>query len=294
VRRVYDAVCNAGQVPIGSEPDGPLAVNLDAVLKITGFSRTKVRTAVSMIERQGAWSVLPQRRHYGLIRFAQPANDLRAYARNIDNEALADFVRSLLRTVHADAFRDWWRIDVRRLERRTDLDRERLLRGLRYLQERGLLHWRPPGSALQVDLAFPRASKIPVDDRAVQTARRRAEQRLDTMLRYARSLTCRRRFLLAYFGQESPERCGACDVCMGRHRPETITPDDEPVLRQILERVREGKARAEWFDDPPGPAHHIDALADWLVANGYLEAEAPLEGRFALTDAARKHLGDAG
>lgn len=290
VQKVYDAVCNIGQVPIGSEPDGPLAINYEAVMRLTGFSRAKVRTAVELLERQEAWQVLPWRKHYGLFRFTQPAGTVRRYAQSRANEALARFVRTVLRTVHADAFSDWHTVDLRLLERRSGLSRERLQRGLDFLQDHGLIDWRAPGRTLYVQLAMPRARKIPVDGRAVRRARRRAERRLNYMLRYARSVTCRRHFLLTYFGEASPSQCGTCDVCLGRHQVDAIMPEDEPTLRRILQCVEEGMPRDEWFDAASPPAHRIDGLVDWLMQNGYLQLDEPFEGQFAVTDKARQRM----
>ena len=46
-------------------------------------------------------------------------------------------------------------------------------------------------------------------------ARKRIEiRKLDTMLGYCELATCRRRSLLAYFGETPPERCGNCDNCL--------------------------------------------------------------------------------
>ncbi|MFB6273306.1 MAG: ATP-dependent DNA helicase RecQ [Salinibacter sp.] len=284
VQQVYDAVCSVGQVPVGSEPDGPLVVDVDAVLKTTGFSRTKVRTAVELIDRQGGWTILPRRKKYGVLRFEKTAREVRQYADSVENRALGAFVRTLLREVHADAFREWWPLDLRTVARRTELSQERLGRGLRYLEEHGLLRWQPPGAALQVELSFPRAAKLPVDDRAVQHARDRAEMRLDRMLRYARSITCRRHALLTYFGEETDEQCGACDVCLGRHQPDPVTPDEEPLLRHILEQVHASASRDEWFDDPPVPPYRIEELINWLVSKDLLTLEHPLEGTFQLTE----------
>ncbi|PSQ78715.1 MAG: RecQ family ATP-dependent DNA helicase [Bacteroidetes bacterium QH_7_62_13] len=282
VRAVYDAVCNVGQIPIGSEPDGPLVVDRNVVVKITGFSQAKVRTAVDLLDRQDAWRRVPRRKHFGLIRFRMGTDSIRRYAEDLDNRTLAAFVRTLLRIVHADAFSEWWQFDLRAATRRMGLSRERLNRGLRYLSERGLLDWQPPGAALQVELAFPRSAKLPVDDRAVQNARHRAETRLRYMLRYARGVSCRRHFLLTYFGETSPERCGTCDVCFDRHEPEVITPEDEPLLRKILRRVANETPRNDWFETPPAPRDRIDALVNWLVAEG---------GQFVLTDKGEEMLG---
>jgi ATP-dependent DNA helicase RecQ len=217
-------------------------------------------------------------------------DSIRQYAEDLDNRTLAAFVRTLLRIVHADAFSEWWQFDLRAATRRMGLSRERLNRGLRYLSERGLLDWQPPGAALQVELAFPRSAKLPVDDRAVQNARHRAETRLQYMLRYARGVSCRRHFLLTYFGETSPERCGTCDVCLDRHEPEVITPEDEPLLRKILRRVANETPRNDWFEKPPAPRDRIDALVNWLVAEGYLQMDAPLDGQFVLTDKGEEML----
>ena len=287
VQAVYDAICSVGQVPIGSEPDGPLVVNLEAVLKVTEYARTKVRTAVDLIARQGAWRVLPQRDKYGLIRFQETAGTLRQWAREVSNRALGQFLNTLLRIVHADAFTEWWRLDLSAAARRMELSEKRVHRGLEYLEERGLLRWQPPGAALQLEFEHPRTSKLPVDDASVQRARARAETRLRYMLRYARAGSCRRRFLLTYFGETGPEECGRCDVCLGRHEPPAVTPDDEPILRSILQRAAEGTPRADWFDNAPVPRHRIDALINWLVAEGYLTAQNPVEGTYALTEKGR-------
>jgi ATP-dependent DNA helicase RecQ len=286
VREVYDAVCNLAQLAVGSLPEGPVALDYEAVTRLMGAEPGKVKAAVELLIRQETWQALPARKHHAFLRFEQPAEAVRRYADQLQNRALASFVQDLLRTVHADAFSDWYEIDLRLLEKRTSLSRARLGQGFAFLQERGLLQWRPPGSAMQVIFTEPRTRRLPVDDLTVQRARRRAEVRLRDMLRYARSVTCRRHFLLGYFGEASAERCGACDLCLGRHQPVVITPADEPTMRHILHQVAEARPREAWFDDLSLPDHHLDGLVDWLVQEGYLLAVDPLEETFEVTEKA--------
>jgi ATP-dependent DNA helicase RecQ len=60
-------------------------------------------------------------------------------------------------------------------------------------------------------------AKLPsLVDRAVEIAeaRQRVDQSRLTMMRaYAETDSCRRQFLLGYFGEDLPEPCGNCDAC---------------------------------------------------------------------------------
>jgi len=69
-------------------------------------------------------------------------------------------------------------------------------------------------------------SGVPADEaveRAVGIAERRREtvrSRIDMMRGYAETTDCRRRLLLAYFGEQHGDPCGHCDNCdAGRSRP---------------------------------------------------------------------------
>lgn len=283
VREVYDAVCNLAQIAVGSMPEDPVTVDPDSVNRLTGFYAGKIRTAVDFLERQEAWRVLPTRKHFGLVRFSQPADAVRNFAASSSNAALAEFVENLLRTVHADAFSGWWEVDLRMLGRRAGLERSRLLTGLEYMRKRGILDWHPPDRALRVEFAHPRSAQLPIDGKRVKRSRRRAEERLKEMIRYARSTECRRHFLLTYFGEVASSRCGTCDVCLGRHEPFSPRPSDEEVVSRILKAIREGKSRNAWFEEQSPPSYRIDGLVNWLIQEGFMLQPNPLQDRFELT-----------
>ena len=65
-------------------------------------------------------------------------------------------------------------------------------------------------------------------------------EKLNRMQRFCESDICRRRILLSYFGEESVEDCGNCDVC--RNPPERF---DEHIGLPMLIDILRGSARAE-------------------------------------------------
>lgn len=290
VRIVYDAVCSVAQVPIGALPNGPVTIRYEVLQKVTGFSKGKLVRAVEILSRQKTWQVLPLKKYTGLLRFDQPVERIREYVDKTGNRALARFVTELLRVVHADAFLGWWELDLRLLQRRMRIDRMRLSRGLAFLASRELLSWQPPGTAFRVVFNHARAQRLPVDDLLVQKSFRRAERHFLDMLRYARSVTCRRQFLLAYFGEEIKPPCGKCDVCLGRHRGMTIQADDEPILRSLLRQIELGVTGREWVGLEGVPEDRIDYLVDYLFQEAYISVRHPLEETFVLEEKGRQWL----
>jgi ATP-dependent DNA helicase RecQ len=95
--------------------------------------------------------------------------------------------------------------------------------------------------------------KLPVDDavtaamEVTQAQARVDRSRVEMMRGYAETVGCRRQFLLGYFGEESPVRCGNCDTCASNR----VTPANRPATRT-----------ARWWYErarPPQPAFPLHA-----------------------------------
>jgi ATP-dependent DNA helicase RecQ len=96
------------------------------------------------------------------------------------------------------------------------------------------------------DVATARAqleSKLSEDQRRIDT------HKLNSMVGFAESLTCRRRVLLGYLGEQMDQDCGNCDVCMDP--PETF--DASIAARKVLSCVYRVQQRF-------GLKHVVDVL----------------------------------
>lgn len=145
------------------------------------------------------------------------------------------------------------------------------------LQDRQMLTVERMGGGLVLTAPHEPLSRFPIDW-AMLDQRRAAElDKLNAMQRYAYATSCRRAFVLRYFGDPGARsECEGCDVCLGTvaPRPEKGTGTRAPRERKPRERSpRERGSRAERAPDP--------AIAD-------LSAEA--EARFERLRALRREI----
>lgn len=87
-----------------------------------------------------------------------------------------------------------------------------------------------------------------------QATRANQTRHLDHMLALCESVTCRRRYLLNYFGQfDAPENCGNCDVCLDPPRLWDATIPAQMLLSTVIRTQNErGRTYAA--------GQHIDVL----------------------------------
>ncbi len=171
----------------------------------------------------------------------------------------------------------------------------------------------PANAWLAYGLGDVVAMRHMIDSGEAPEERKRLErQKLDALLGYCESTTCRHQSVLRYFGEEHPGNCGQCDNCLEPVDTWDATLPAQMALSCVyrtgqrfgaghLGDVLTGKAteRVEQFN------HHILSTfgigkelnaAQWnsvyrqLVAGGLLESDIEAYGGLKLTEAARPVL----
>ena len=164
------------------------------------------------------------------------------------------------------------------------------------------------------DIAFARhrieSSPAPAEQKRIE------RDRLEKMVSIAEAATCRRGILLRCFGEEGPENCGACDVCLAPPRLFDGTVAAQKLLSTVLRtRLPSGghfglghvldvlcgrlTAKVAQFGhdklstfgigkDLPDPAWR--GVARQLVARGALDVAVESHGELVPTEAARPIL----
>ena len=125
----------------------------------------------------------------------------------------------------------------------------------------------------------PADGSSPVDFEHLREKRRADEERLRTICGYAAGSTCRRAYVLRYFGSdEAEDHCGACDRCLeiGRPPARDLSAEERRTVRIALSGIarvdnRYGRSRLAQFLTGSRAKAVVDAGLDHLPTHGMLK-----------------------
>lgn len=111
-------------------------------------------------------------------------------------------------------------VDREELKKETDLSERKLVKALHRLEETGAVEELPSGEVVASEDGPPIEEAVKQAAEAQQEHKDYEQLRLEKMRLYAELRSCRREYLLQYFGEEAPAGCGNCDVCEAGERAE--------------------------------------------------------------------------
>jgi ATP-dependent DNA helicase RecQ len=237
----------------GSYPERPLIEDVYHVLR-RGASRgtdaltaediaSSVRGKVNVREVEGALRILASA---GAHR-RQPESATRASVRLLATpQRIKRELGNTPDSMELGLLRALWRVAGSALEQGASIDLEGLPPGfggasgamplLDALQDRQFLEWKRAGGGSVVEHPRQELGSFNIDWETLDRRRRAELAKLDAMQQYAYLKTCRRGFVLRYFGDPAARsKCGGCDNCLGTH------VDTSELRRPARERTRGGR-----------------------------------------------------
>ncbi len=107
---------------------------------------------------------------------------------------------------------------------------EQFSNAIREIEHKGILIYTPPFRGRGIKITSKRVpwDKIGIDFKIYEERMQRQYEKLDQLEKYIEKRICRRKYLLAYFGEKYPKNnCRACDVCLNWHPQATENAADQ-------------------------------------------------------------------
>lgn len=213
ILRVYKALCNHLQIPVGSGQGEEFKFSPDQLAGQYGLTPGAVFRALKILEKE---------RYLYLNESAYEVSSLRL---KLNTRALYDFMvrqpkyESFIQTVlrsYGGLFDDFVRISEVKLAGRLKRPTADVLDMLEKLHKLEVWEYRRASNLPSVTLLIPRIPEADfiLNPKSYGLLKKNARHRYDTMIGYiTEKKLCHSVFLLRYFGEENPEDCDRCDVC---------------------------------------------------------------------------------
>ncbi|HEV3021545.1 MAG TPA: HRDC domain-containing protein, partial [Pirellulales bacterium] len=233
VEQVYEFLCGLEQNPIEMTQQ---EVKEELGLQIGAEG---VGACEKLLEAAGVLERLETGENAAAIRLS---SDLPTLVDLLPQQAKAkrQLIRALERLVGAKRY-EWCYFQPRELLRElTDFDSTSLARNLRELASLAAVDYVPPfrGRAIHLRTGNLPFKDLEIDFKTLEEHKAAEYERLERMVRFGKSFTCRQQQILKYFGEANPQPCQHCDNCQNG---ESSTGDGETTRAaspRVVEAVR--------------------------------------------------------
>jgi ATP-dependent DNA helicase RecQ len=230
LRKVYQSACEYLQIPIGVEPDQYFPFDLSVFCRRFELEALPASYALKLLEQEGLWTITesvfrPSTVHISIDRHALD----QLFHAHPEFEMI---VTALLR-LYGTVFYYPTPIRLSILAKQAKLKIEEVNQLLFRMDAQEILEYQQPKEGPQLFFHHLRVDSqhLLIDTARINHLRQKHIIRTEAMTKLLTGTSkCRQRFVLDYFGENSTDNCGHCDICLSQNAP-SLTPD---LLRQKL------------------------------------------------------------
>ncbi len=221
IRKIYAAICNYLQLPIGSGVDESFPINLYEFISRYKLNSYVVLASLRLLQQEGYIEFTDEITELPRLKFVASRADV--YKFQVENKVFDPFIKGLLRT-YEGIFERFVPINEFYLARMFKVKVELVRKYIRKLQEFGIVEYKP---FIRANFIYFPQGRLPEKDIIFSKEhyaflKQRYIDHIESVIKYVENTqTCRQQLLLEYFGETSTEPCGKCDVCRAKLRKNT-------------------------------------------------------------------------
>ncbi len=213
VKHLYVQLNNYFQVSYGESVQETLSLKFDKFCRRYNFAPNMAYNALRVLDQN---SVLSRSENYNektSLHFVASKSGIFEYLNT--HRKSAPIIQTILRTY--GGITDYeTKINLNLLSKKIGKTEKEIKKILKQLHDDGIVTYKSSSSDLEITFLVPRE-----DDRTINRFSHKIkdfnavkENNMSSMLDYVKNTSeCRSVFLLNYFGEKTPEKCGTCDIC---------------------------------------------------------------------------------
>ncbi len=233
IRRIYSAVCNYLQIPIGAGAEESYPFNLAEFSVRYKFPPILVYNSLRLLQKEGYLEFTEEITEMPKLYIKAAREDV--YRFQVENPPFDPFLKVLMRSYegimeHYVPINEFWLAKVFKS------DVELVRKYLKKLTEYGIADYKPFTRSNFIYFPQPRVREndIVFKEENYKFLKQRYIEQIEAVISYVENTKkCRSQMLLEYFGEKKTKPCGKCDVCISKSF--IYSKEVENQILQLLE-----------------------------------------------------------
>lgn len=244
IQKVYDAICDYGQVAEGNTTTKEILLNYDF---ISAYAKRQINkgllySTLKSLENAGYLRQPSEYENRSSIQIIFDKNRLKEFIKRNSNNLIKESILFMLREYGSNIFTGQVQISARKLAEKLGFSESDTEETLITLDNIGIIKYTKPFAKESVVLTSPRVNskRLRLDYNKINESYLYQQKKVESMVDFVFSNDCRFKFILSYFGEDvSNYKCGKCDRC--KIEEEIPGSAIEYVEEIILRTLYEGK-----------------------------------------------------
>ncbi len=272
IRDIYDSLGVFLQIPYNEGLDNNYEFALETFSDRFKVSVYKTMSAIKILEQQEIVAVRESLYALSSIKCVCGKESLVRFQET--HRTLEPMVKFILRTTEG-VFEDYCLIDEYAIAPRLKISVDQVREQLVALNKYNVFSYRPRSDKPQVTFLKSRVKKedLRLDLQFIADRKSDFENRLKAVRSYLLNHNvCRTRLLVKYFGEDTADDCGICDVCVARKKS-GISAEEFCTIVSALEQDANsnGLVLSEFKKRTTHPSSKVDAVVDFLIDKSVLQ-----------------------
>jgi ATP-dependent DNA helicase RecQ len=274
IRKLYQGLANYLQVPLGTEQVGyPFDLN-DFINKFS-FDSKSAKAALQVLQQEGFIALNDPVFMPATLCFICDRVLLNQFEN--ENPALEPLIKILLRS-YSGIYDQPVPIYEKMIASLMNRPLEEVIKGLRMLHHHQIAEYNPQKETPQVWYVQPRrkSADVHIDERAYRFRKEQFLKRVQGMLGYIQTKSCRSIAIAEYFGEQESKPCGICDNCIRKEKEKLTQAEFEAIYQKLKSGSEKQSLTAAALFDLFADIHyeHLRKVIDFMQAENKLVVDA--------------------